>query len=117
MLALLESIEEKDQGNFIANSIIDSDERFISTEKEREKVFKTFLDKNGKANQIPKKEKKRIILIQKLAENFTSEKQYSEKEINEIISMMFEDYVTIRRYLIEYGILGRTVDGRTYWKL
>jgi hypothetical protein len=117
LLALLESIEEKDQGNFIANSIIDSDERFISTEKEREKVFKTFLDKNGKANQIPKKEKKRIILIQKLAENFTSEKQYSEKEINEIISMMFEDYVTIRRYLIEYGILGRTVDGRTYWKL
>ena len=56
MLALLESIEEKDQGNFIANSIIDSDERFISTEKEREKVFKTFLDENGKANQIPKKE-------------------------------------------------------------
>ncbi|MDB1724279.1 DUF2087 domain-containing protein, partial [Enterococcus avium] len=60
---------------------------------------------------------KRIILIQKLAENFTSEKQYNEKEINEIISRMFEDYVTIRRYLIEYGILGRTVDGRTYWKL
>lgn len=117
LLALLESIEEKDQGNFIANSIIDSDERFISTEKEREKVFKTFLDENGKANQIPKKEKERIILIQKLAENFTSEKQYNEKEINEIISRMFEDYVTIRRYLIEYGILGRTVDGRTYWKL
>ncbi|MGL9727969.1 DUF2087 domain-containing protein [Enterococcus sp. DIV0756] len=117
LLALLESIEEKEQRDFTANSIIDSDERFVSTQNERAKVFKVFLDENGKANQIPKKEKKRIILIQKLAENFIPEKQYTEKEINEVISTMFDDYVTIRRYLIEYGILGRTVDGTTYWKI
>lgn len=63
LLALLESIEEKEQGDFIANSIIDSDERFVSTEKEREKVFKTFLDDNGKVNQIPKKEKSELFLF------------------------------------------------------
>ncbi|MGG5369318.1 DUF2087 domain-containing protein [Enterococcus sp. AZ196] len=117
LLALLESIDEKEHSELIANSLIDSDERFVSTKKEREKVFDVFLDKNGKANQIPTKEKKRIILLQKLAENFTSEKQYTEKEVNTIISKMFEDYVTIRRYLIEYGILGRTVDGTMYWKI
>ena len=26
-----------------------------------------------------------------------------------------EDYVTVRRNLIEYGFLDRTADGRTYW--
>ncbi|MBO0410686.1 DUF2087 domain-containing protein [Enterococcus hulanensis] len=117
LLALLESIEEKEQDEFTANSLIDSDERFISSKKEREKVFDTFLDENGKAVQIPKKEKKRIILLQRLAESFAPEKQYTEKQVNEIISEMFEDFVTIRRYLIEYGILGRTVDGTTYWKI
>lgn len=117
LLALLEAIDEKEQNNFVANSLIDSDERFVSTKEEREKVFNVFLDENGKATQIPKKEKKRIILIQKLAENFASEKPYTEKEVNEIIAKMFDDYVTIRRYLIEYGILGRTVDGTTYWKI
>lgn len=117
LLALLELIDEKEQSDFIANSLIDSDERFVSSKKERDKVFSVFLDANGKATQIPKKEKKRIILIQKLAENFVPEKQYTEKEINTIISKMFDDYVTIRRYLIEYGILGRTVDGTTYWKI
>ena len=113
----MELIDEKEQSDFIANSLIDSDERFVSSKKERDKVFSVFLDANGKATQIPKKEKKRIILIQKLAENFVPEKQYTEKEINTIISKMFDDYVTIRRYLIEYGILGRTVDGTTYWKI
>ncbi|HCM85400.1 MULTISPECIES: DUF2087 domain-containing protein [Enterococcus] len=117
LLALLESIDEKEQSNFAANSLIDSDERFVSTKKEREKVFNVFLDEQGRATQIPKKEKKRIILIQKLAENFVPERHYTEKEINAIISEMFTDYVTIRRYLIEYGILGRTVDGTTYWKI
>lgn len=117
LLALLESIDEKEHIDFTANSLIDSDERFVSTKTEREKVFNVFLDENGKATQIPTKEKKRIILIQKLAENFVTEKQYTEKEINEIIFEMFDDYVTIRRYLIEYGILGRTVDGKTYWKI
>lgn len=117
LLALLESIDEKEKIDFAANSLIDSDERFVSTKKEREKVFNVFLDDQGRATQIPKKEKKRIILIQKLAENFVPERHYTEKEINAIISEMFTDYVTIRRYLIEYGILGRTVDGTIYWKI
>lgn len=57
LLALLELIDEKEQSDFIANSLIDSDERFVSSKKERDKVFSVFLDANGKATQIPKKKK------------------------------------------------------------
>ena len=28
---------------------------------------------------------------------------------------MYEDYVHIRRYLIEYGFLDRKADGSAYW--
>ncbi len=117
LLALLELIDDQENTDFKSNSLIETDERFLSTKKEREEVFTAFLDENNRATRIPKKEKKRIILLQKLAEKINPEKQYTEKEINHIISEMFDDYVTIRRYLVEYGILGRTIDGKNYWKI
>lgn len=80
-----------------------------------EQVLETFLDAQGHAAKIPSKEKKRLILFRKLMERFLPEKQYSETEVNQIISTMFDDYVTVRRYLIGYGMLGRTVDGKNYW--
>lgn len=80
-----------------------------------EKVLETFLDEQGHATKIPTKEKKRLILFRKLMERFLTEKQYSENEVNQIISTMFDDHVTVRRYLIEYGMLGRTIDGTKYW--
>ncbi|WP_249274470.1 DUF2087 domain-containing protein [Candidatus Enterococcus clewellii] len=80
-----------------------------------EKIIATFLDKHGHAIKIPTKEKKRIILFRKLMERFLPEKHYTEAEVNQTISTMFDDHVTVRRYLIEYGMLGRTIDGKKYW--
>ena len=40
---------------------------------------------------------------------------YSEKEVNKILSRVYEDYVLLRRYLIEYGFLDRTRDGAVYF--
>ena len=44
-------------------------------------------------------------------------KKYTEKELNTILVESFDDYVTIRRYLIEYGFLDRKKDGSRYWIL
>ncbi|MDF2700621.1 MAG: transcriptional regulator, partial [Haloplasmataceae bacterium] len=49
------------------------------------------------------------------AERFDSSKVYDEKAVNEIIKAIFNDFVTIRRYLIEYGFLARTQDCKEYW--
>ena len=39
----------------------------------------------------------------------------TEQEVNEILRPIYEDYMTIRRYLIMYGFMERTKDGRQYW--
>ena len=49
-------------------------------------------------------------------EQFEPGRTYTEKEVNGILRDIFDDYVTLRRYLIEYGFLERTRDCRTYWR-
>lgn len=92
------------------------DERFNITEKEREKVLSTYLDaENGQLIRFPSKEKKKIVILQHIIKDFETGKEYTEKEVNEIIKQTYADFVTIRRYLIEYGFLDRTRDGSAYW--
>ena len=56
-----------------------------------------------------------MVVIRELAKSIESGKKYSEKEINSVIKNFFDDYVTLRRYLIEYGFLDRKKDGSEYW--
>ncbi|MMZ69439.1 hypothetical protein D1872_322810 [compost metagenome] len=46
---------------------------------------------------------------------FDTHKKYTEKEVNGILRTADTDYVTLRRYLIEYGFLDRKDDGSMYW--
>ncbi|MDO9628795.1 MAG: DUF2087 domain-containing protein [Acholeplasmataceae bacterium] len=64
---------------------------------------------------IPAKEKKKYIILCMIIHYFEKDKQYSEKEINDILKPIFEDYVMIRRYLIDYQFMSRTTDGKAYW--
>ena len=72
--------------------------------------------KNNKIQKIPKKEKDKIELFNYIA-NLTFEKnvQYTEKEINEKLKNFYIDYALLRRYMVDYKILYRTRDCKTYW--
>lgn len=91
------------------------DDRYNITDKERLKTIKTYMDENGGLKTYPAKEKKKIIVLQEIVKNFTKGKKYSEKEINTILKRIYDDYVTIRRALIEYGLFDRTDDCSSYW--
>lgn len=91
------------------------DERFAITEKEREKVLKTYFDENGELTHFPSKEKRKIIILQKMIKSFDPNQTYTEQEINEILKDKFHDFATIRRYFIEYGFMDRNKDGSSYW--
>ena len=65
---------------------------------------------------IPKKEKNKIALFTYLAEKFELDKEYTEKEINEIIMTFYSDYSIIRRYLVDYRLLERDRYGTVYKK-
>lgn len=72
----------------------------------KEKVISTFF-KNGRLVQIPKQHKKRWIILEKFIQLFEANKNYSEKEVDNKISDLFDDYCTIRRYLVDEKILIR----------
>ena len=61
------------------------------------------------------KEKKKVVILTKIAEQFEKGKLYNEKEVNQILQPIFDDYMSLRRYLIMYGFMERTQDGSKYW--
>lgn len=64
---------------------------------------------------FPAKEKYKLVILRELASDFEKNRKYDEKEVNEIIKNRYPDFVTIRRYLIEYGFMERKPDGSEYW--
>lgn len=89
------------------------DDRY-DTQTERDKILKNYI-KDGRVNIFPSKEKKKLVILQYIVDKFESDKKYTEKEVNEVIVSMVDDYVSARRYLIEYGFMDRNNDGSEYW--
>ncbi|MFE0565820.1 DUF2087 domain-containing protein [Priestia megaterium] len=89
------------------------DEYQIS-EEEIKKVLNIYF-KEERLIQIPKKEKKRVIILLYISRKFQKNTYYTEKEVNEILKSVFEDFVMIRRYLIDYKLLNRNKEGTKYW--
>ncbi len=93
------------------------DDRYITTTEESEKFIKNaFLSLSPlKLKAFPAREKKKIVVLKKIVEQFEVGKRYKEKEVNIILKDIFDDYPTLRRYLIEYGFMERTNDCEEYW--
>ncbi|WP_283650330.1 DUF2087 domain-containing protein [Clostridium butyricum] len=91
------------------------DDRYNITDKEREATIKTYMDETKALKSYPAKEKKKIIVLGEIVKNFSTDRTYTEKEINRVLKRIFEDYATIRRALIEYGFIDRSNDCTKYW--
>ena len=65
----------------------------------------------------PKKQKDKLVLLHLIAGLFQEGRRYTEKEVNAILAPVWQDHVTIRRYLIEYRFLDRKTDCSEYWRL
>ncbi|MCR4894753.1 MAG: metalloregulator ArsR/SmtB family transcription factor [Eubacteriales bacterium] len=87
------------------------DEQKSREDEYRRKVIGAFFD-GTRLISIPVQRKKRLICYEKIAEMFETGREYSEKELDDIILRVHEDYCTIRRDMIGEGILSR--DGATY---
>lgn len=95
------------------------DDRYTTTVDEEEKILQTAFESLDplKLKVFSAKEKKKIVILRQIAAQFQKGRKYSEKEINALLKPIFEDYATIRRYLIEYGFMCRTNDCKEYWLL
>ena len=120
-LTLMELLKERDQHApaFLAphKNATMVDDRYNMTLEEQQELEKKFFPQGveGKLIKFPKKEKQKLGTLRVIVKRFEVGKNYTEKEINEVLKTIYEDYVTLRRYLIEYGFLDRKDDGSAYW--
>jgi hypothetical protein len=93
------------------------DQRYDITEAENDKILRDYFNNgpDGPLLEFPKKEKRKIAILRHIMKRFDTTKQYTEKEVNEIIKAVYPDFVTLRRYLIDYGFMDRHEDGSKYW--
>jgi len=116
--AMMELFENRSKSesqfvNFPAH-IPTQDGRIMTTEKEKAGILAQYFD-DEKLLDFPKKQKKKLIILQHISRLIDKERTYTEMEINGVLRQVYDDYVTIRRYLIEYGFLERLSDGSKYW--
>jgi hypothetical protein len=76
-------------------------------------VLRTFF-RNGRLTEVPAKESKRRIVLERIALEFEPGERYEEKEVNVVVGRFFNDYASLRRYLVDEGFLDR--EGGVYWR-
>ena len=71
--------------------------------------------RDGRISAMPAKHAVRLLLLDRVAQAFEPGRRYPEAAVNAILKDLYDDYVTLRRYLVDEELLSRTNDG-TYWR-
>ena len=87
--------------------LIKKDDAVIDTEEKYKKEVISNFFKYGRLTQIPTQRKKREIVLFEILKQFEIDREYGEKEVNEIILRYHEDFCTIRREMIAFGMMTR----------
>ncbi len=120
-LAIIELLKEKDEyaPAFLPvhKTATMVDERYNITQDEQVKIIKQYFPEGTDKylKKFPPKEKQRLVVLREIAKQLKVDHVYNEQELNQTLKGFYEDYVLIRRYLIEYGFLDRKPDGSQYW--
>jgi hypothetical protein len=81
------------------------------------KVLKNFLNADGSLKQIPLQDNKLLIILNFIVDAFAYNTSYTEKEVNTILRRFHVDTASLRRYLVDNGLMGRESDGTRYWRV
>jgi hypothetical protein len=81
--------------------------------EDEESVLRSFF-RDGRLTEIPAKESKRRIVMERIALEFEPGKRYDERTVNAIVGRFFLDHAALRRSLVDEGFLDR--DHGVYWR-
>jgi len=76
-------------------------------------ILATFFS-GARLTEIPSSRAKRLVILERLAQEFEPGLRYDEREVSFQLQMFHDDYAALRRYLVDEGMLTR-VDG-VYWR-
>lgn len=71
--------------------------------------------RDGRITAMPARRSIRLLLLNEVAQAFEPGRRYQEEAVNEVLKALHDDYVALRRYLIDEELMSRTPDG-TYWR-
>jgi hypothetical protein len=77
------------------------------------RVLRTYL-RAGRLTQIPTQRSKRLVVLDRLAQEFDVGHRYSERQVNGILRRFHADVASLRRYLVDEGLLDR--EAGEYWR-
>ena len=86
----------------------------LDWDDEAKRILYTYMS-NGRLQQIPKKQKRLLVILRWLATLFQPGERYSEEEVSDKLADVHDDYASLRRYLVEYGFMHRERGGGDYW--
>lgn len=85
------------------------------TEEQRVAILRVFIGEDNRIIQMPRKWVKKLVVLDWVAAHFDVGTSFTEPEVNAVLRGLFDDYVSIRRYLVDAGFMARA-DGR-YWRV
>lgn len=68
----------------------------------------------SRLSAIPTQQAKRMVVLERLVQEFEPGIRYEEAEVNFTLQMFYADYAALRRYLVDAGFMDRA-DG-VYWR-
>jgi hypothetical protein len=81
---------------------------------DRDAVLRAFVKPDGSLLAIPTKIRKRLVVLNEMAQQFDLGETYDEPAVNTMLRAWHDDVAALRRYLVEEGFLERR-DG-VYWR-
>jgi AcrR family transcriptional regulator len=79
-----------------------------------EAVLRRFFTAEGRLNSLPAKQSRKLAVYDLIVQRFIPGVRYSELEVNRELMAVYDDYVTLRRGLIDFGLMDRA-NGQ-YWR-
>jgi hypothetical protein len=80
---------------------------------DEEAVLRAFF-RDGRLTEIPAKEGKRRVVLERIALEFEPGVHYDEREVNTIVGRFHADHASLRRYLVDERLLDR--EHGIYWR-
>jgi len=113
-------LKTKDLETFVRQQLVSRREPPFSPpgeySDEERKIIVNYARRDGSLKQIPSQPKKVQAILKYVSMPIEPGVRYTEREINAILARFHPDSTTLRRYLVDYHILGRASDGSSYWR-
>jgi len=123
-MVIVELLKEKEQSSTLSYMSPDLSSTtsivigpYKLSEEEINKILKRCFPQgtDGPLKTFDLKQKNRLVVLREITRRFDATRIYHEKEVNEILKTVADDFATIRRQLVEYGYMYRKSDGSEYW--